>query len=183
MASEKRRGKNERSNYRPLNYFYLDGKITGDGPTIPLLHKKLHINVSANVITAWCYPLGKRVAYTYSDVKLRKGPAFTTKEVQKLLDRGRTTIERAIDTGAIEPPQMTYGINAERRPYKYMWSEKDVIALHEYMLTVHYGRPRHDGLIAPKALPTMRELRALMRNEELLYIKDGDEFKPVWRAR
>jgi hypothetical protein len=181
VASEARGGKNERRNYRPLNYFYLDGEL--DGKIVPLLHKKLRINLPADTITAWCYPLGKRVAYTYSDVKRRKGPAFTTVEAAKLINRSKIAVERAVHQGMVEAPQKTYGIDAKRNPYKFMWSEQDVIALHAYFLTVHYGRPRRDGIVVPKAMPSLRELRALMRNQELLYMKGEDgEFRPVWSA-
>lgn len=182
MVGEERRGKNERRNHRPLNYFYLP--VAGEnGKTVLLLHKKLVINNPADTITTWCYPTGKRVAYAYSDVKLRMRPAFTTKEVARLLNRNKITLERAMDAGMVERPQFTYTIDEHRRKYKYMWSEEDVLAMHEYFLTVHYGRPRHDGIIRPKPMPSARELRALMNNDELLYIKEGEEYRPVWRAK
>lgn len=168
---------------KTLRYFFLDGKLTDDGPTTPLLHKKLHINLGADTITTWCYPLGKRVAYTYSHVKKFKDSAFTTTEVSKMLMRHKVQIENAILDGNIPAPQCTYSIDEHRRRYKYMWHEKDILAAHAYFMTVHRGRPRNDGLVTPQKLPTVRELRAIIRNRPILYIKDGDEFKPVWEAK
>jgi hypothetical protein len=158
---------------RPLRYFYLNGN----------LHKSLHINRGADTITTWCYPLHKRVAYTYSDVKKYKGPAFTTQETAKMLMRTRLTLEHAILRGDIEAPQFTYGLNEHKKKFKYMWSEDNVLEAHAYLSTVHRGRPRKDGLITPQRLPTVRELRAMMRNETVFYVQDDDgEFRPVWGA-
>jgi hypothetical protein len=158
---------------RPLKYFYLNG----------LLHRKLHINRGADKVTTWCYPLHKRVTYTYTDVKKSLEPAFTTNEVGKMVNRGRVTIERAILEGKIEPPQFTYGLNEHKRKFKYMWHEKNILELHAHLSTQHFGRPRADGLITPKKLPTARELRAIIRQREILYVKDEHgNFKPVWDA-
>lgn len=163
----------KKGNKFPL-YFYLNGQ----------LHKKLLINRSQDTITTWCYPLGKRVAYTYSDVRRRKRPAFKTKEVSKMLNRSVDSIEDAIINGDIPRPQRSYGLDEHRRGHAFYWSEEDVLAAHDYYSTVHRGRPRKDGLIRPQAMPSRRELMAIMRNEDILYIKteDGD-FRPVWQAK
>jgi hypothetical protein len=164
---------NARSKPNKLNYFFLNGN----------LHRRLHINRSADKIITWCYPEERRVAYTYSDVKRRKEPAFTTTEVARMLNRSRQIVEYAIMDGSIDTPQFTYGINERKKKYKYMWDEKHIIELHQYFNTKHYGRPRKDGIVNPKKMPSLRELRALIRQEEPLYVKmDNGEFLPVWRA-
>lgn len=170
MADRKR--STSRNKSRPLRYFYLNGK----------LHKKLHINRGADTIWTWCYPDERRVAYTYSDVLRNKRPAFSTREVCKMLMRGRISLEEAMSRGDIPKPQRTYTLNEERKPYQFFWSEEDVLAAHAYFTTVHRGRPRKDGLVTPQRLPTARELRAMMRNEEVLYVKRGDQLVPTWRA-
>lgn len=173
MAGKERGRTNVRPQSGKLTYFYLNGN----------LHKSLHINRGADKITTWCYPEHRRVAYTYSDVKERREPAFTTKEVAGMLMRTKKTIEYAIMDGNIEPPQLTYGIDANQNPYKYMWDEKHILEAHAYFSTVHYGRPRNDGRVTPRPLPTLRELRAMIRQEEPLYVRtDNGEFIPVWRA-
>lgn len=164
---------------KPLKYFYLD--VANNGP---LLHRSLHINRGADTITTWCYPLHKRVAYTYSDVKKHKEPAFTTKEVGKMLNRGRLTLEHAILRGDIEEPQYTYGLNENKKKFKYMWHENNILEAHAFLSTIHKGRPRKDGLVTPQKLPTVRELRAMIRQEQILYVLDDDgEFRPVWKAQ
>lgn len=173
MADKDGATKNGRRKSRPLNYFYLNGK----------LHKKLHINRGADTITTWCYPDHRRVAYTYSDVLLNKEPAYTLQEVGKMLNRRPDTIERAILEGNIVAPQYTYGLDENKHKYKYMWHESDIIAAHEYFSQVHKGRPRKDGLITPMHLPTLRELRAIIRQQNILYVRDEDgSFRPTWQA-
>jgi hypothetical protein len=183
VAKSDGKRENARPKSRKLNYFFLDGKLEENGPVIPLLHKSLHINRGADKIMTWCYPLGKRVTYTYSDVKKRKAPAFTTTEVGKMLMRHPERIEIGIKQGFIPRPQHTYGLNEHRRMYKYMWSEKDILNAHEYLSSVHRGRPRNDGRITPQRLPTVRELRAMIRQEPLLHVEvSPGEFRPVWKA-
>lgn len=168
------RRKNRPGNKRPkLEYFYL-----GDD-----LHRRLFINRGTDTIKAWNYPKEKMMVYVYSDVLKRQRRAFTTKEVGQMLNRGRRTLEYAIINGMIERPQVTYGIDENKRQYQYMWSEKDIMALHAYLSTVHLGRPRKDGEVVPMHLPTPRELRAMINDENVLYIKQGDTFIPSWRAK
>ena len=172
MASESRESKAAKRKSRPLNYFYLNGK----------LHKKLHINRGADELTAWCYPNHVRVTYPYTQTRLRARPAFYFREVAKMLNRGRVAIERGILAGDIPRPQHTYVLDGSNRIFQYLWSEDDVIAAHKYFQQVHFGRPRKDGLVTPKKLPTLPELRAMMSDTTVLYVKTEDGFKPTWEA-
>jgi hypothetical protein len=156
-----------------LNYFYYRGD----------LHKKYHINRGKDVVTAWNYPKGKMERYVYSDVRRNGEKAFTTKQVCAMVQRGRTVVEMAIVNGMIPAPQQTYGVDENRNKFAYYWSEKDVMALHEYLQSVHYGRPRKDGLITPKAMPSVAELRAMMRQGVILGVQgENGEFIPTWQA-
>lgn len=158
---------------KPLRYFYLNGD----------LHKKLQINRGKDTIVTWCYPLHKRVAYTYSEVRRKKRPAFSTKEVAAMMGRKPLALDRAIMRGDVEPPQHVYSLTPEKKKLKYMWSEDDVMAVHEYFSNVHRGRPRKDGLITSSKMPSAREVRALINQEVILWIQNDDgEFIPTWKA-
>ncbi len=172
MVSKERVGATAARRARPLNYFYLNG----------LLHKKLHINRGLDEITAWCYPTGRRVTYPYQMTKQRLEPAFTMTEVSRMLNRQRSSIMNALRAGDIERPQFTYALNESRRKFKYLWHEKNIIDAHAYFSNVHRGRPRLDGKTTPQHLPTLAELRAMIRQQEILYVKVGDEFRPTWNA-
>lgn len=157
---------------KPLRYFFLNGD----------LHRKIHINRSADSIRAWNYPKARLMTYVYSDVKKMGERAFTTREVSEMIGRDVRTIEVAILAGNIREPQSTYGLDENRNKYKYMWNEKAIMELHAYFLTVHKGRPRKDGLVTPMAMPTAKELRAMIRQDVILYVKQGDKFIPTWKA-
>lgn len=164
-----------RSKRPALKFFFLNGA----------LHRKLHINRGKDQITAWNYDEAKRMVYSYSDVLKRKEPAFTTAEVSEMLMRSKIRIRMAIYDGHIDEPTKAYSLSTgpTGRTSKFMWSMEQVLELHEHFSEMHRGRPRKDGRMTPKALPTRRELLAMMRNETVMYIKDGDEFKPVWAAK
>lgn len=165
-------GKPVKKKRRKLNYFFINGDI----------HKSLHINRGTDVIIAWSYPQHKRIGYTYSDVRRRMEPAFTTVQAGRMVQRKRVTLERAILAGHIERPQYTYGLDEHQRMSAYMWSEANIMELHSYLMTIHRGRPRFDGLITPQRLPSARELRAMVHQNEILYVKQGDEFVPTFEA-
>lgn len=172
MAIEPRTSKSRRRRRKPLRYFYVNGE----------LHRVLRVIRPSDLVETWSYPQAKRVAYSWSDVKKRMGSAFTMQEVSKMIGRHRVQIENYILDGHIRTPQRTYALNDERTPGKYLFSEEDVLGLHDYLLTVHIGRPRKDGKITPGKMPTKAELRAVMKHEVVTYIKtEGNEFIPTWK--
>jgi len=155
-----------------LKYFYLDGA----------LHKVLSINHPQDICVAWNYAEERRVGYVWSDLRRRYERAFTTAEVSKMIDRHRVNIERYILRGDIRQPQKTYSLDGNKSPGKYFFSETDVLDLHDYLMTVHIGRPRRDGLVVPGRLPTKTELRAMMRHDIQMYTKtESGDFVPVWK--
>lgn len=158
---------------RALNHFFLNGK----------LHKKLRIVRAEDSIETWCYPEHRRVAYTYSDVKKNMETAYSTNEVADMLGKSFRTIERAIKSGGITEPQIIYTLTERKHKYGYRWNEDNIMELHSYLLSIHRGRPRNDGRITPQKLPTARELRAMIRQEQVLYVRTEDgRFVPTWAA-
>lgn len=156
-----------------IRYFFYQGD----------LHKKLHINRGLDIITAWNYRQAKACKYSYTDVKRNGGKAFTTKQVKQMVGRGINLINKSVEQGMIPPPQWTYTLTPERKKIGRMWSEEDIMNLHEYLTTVHVGRPRHDGEVNTGRLPSARELRAIIRQGTILYVKDADgNFVPTWDA-
>jgi hypothetical protein len=158
---------------KPLRYFFYKGE----------LHKKIHINRGADIITAWSYPRGHTVRHSYSDVRRNGEKAFSTREVEGFVKRSRRTVKGAIEKGMIAAPQRTYGIDENRNGYAYYWSEQDIMNLHDYLVTVHIGRPRNDGMITTGNLPSKAELRAAIRQGTVFYVQtESGEFVPTWKA-
>jgi hypothetical protein len=169
---------NEKGNpFRPTNkrsrlrYFFLNGE----------LHKKVRINRGADLLVAYNYTRHKQARYTYTDTLRHHERAFTTKEVAWMLNRERKVLNDAIQKSMIRMPAYSYSEAGNKA--SYFWREKDIMEVHAYLATIHRGRPRKDGETTPQDMPTPRELKALIHNEEVLAIKKGDTYVPRWRAK
>jgi hypothetical protein len=157
---------------KKLRYFYLNDQ----------LHKVLSINHPQDICVAWNYIEQRRVGYVWSDLRKRYGKAFSVTEVSHMIGRHRVNIEKYILDEKFPAPQRIYSLDENKRLGKYFFSESDVYNLHDYLLTVHIGRPRKDGKITPGRMPSKAELRAMMRHDVQMYTKtSGGEFVPVWK--
>jgi hypothetical protein len=164
--------RSRRRAHKRIRYFYLNNH----------LHKVLRIIRAEDFVEAWDYTDGKAVGYIWSDVKKRMEKAMPMQEVSALIGRHRVQIENYILDGMITPPQRLYTLDSTKKPGKYMFSESDVLKLHDYLLTVHVGRPRKDGRITPGLMPSKAELRAAMRHNIVTYVKTGDDtYAPAWK--
>jgi hypothetical protein len=144
-------------------YFFLNNK----------LHKVIRMSRARDEIVAWCYSDKKRVLYSYIDAQKNMENAYTIKQVGAILGRHKVTIEEYILQGKITIPQKVYPISKpESTWYKFMFSESDILKLHEYILEAGYT----------KNIPSKAELRALLKNNMILYTKTVDGFVPVWKA-
>lgn len=131
---------------------------------------------------AWNFREGRVVGYVWSDVRKNMQRAFTLQEVASMIGRHRVQIQNYIINGDIKRPQRIYTLDGDKKPGKYFMSESDVLALHDYLLTVHVGRPRNDGKITPGKMPTKAELRAMMKHDVVTGVmRPGGEFIPTWK--
>lgn len=157
-----------------IRYFFLNKEH----------HRVLRISRAEDLITAWNYAQGKRCTYVWSLVQKEMQRAFTVSQAGKIFHRDRLVINEYIRDGRIKKPAQTYPIGMHtEKPGKYLLSEDDMRELHDYLLTVHRGRPRKDGQITHQSnLISRAELEALMREDKVLYTKDNNgEFVPVWK--
>lgn len=156
--------KNRTASIKALRYFFLNGKI----------HKVLSSSRAKDQIIAWSYLDKKRVLYPYSEVSKSMGNAYSIKQVGDMLNKHRVTIQDYILEGKILPPQKIYPIGTVSQDgwYKYMFSEKDVLDLHEYILESGHS----------KNVPSKAELLALLKHNFILYTKTDNGFVPVWKA-
>jgi hypothetical protein len=175
MAMEERKParRSSKRSKPTLRYFFLDGD----------LHKVLSVTRAQDLVVCWNYPKERRVGYIWSDVKRRHEKAFTMQQVGKMLGRHRVTIEKDIIYGNIRRPQRSYTLPG-KHPKTHYFTEKDILDFHDYLLTVNVGRPRADGKITPKDMVSRNELKAMMKNDVMTYVKNDDgEFIPVWREQ
>lgn len=176
MVDSARANARKRNRKRSLNYFFHEGR----------LHKVLYISRPRDFMHAWSYEERKKVAFVYSHILRTRGRAFTLVEVCAMVNRSREALERYMIGGHIRRPAMSYTLDGTYRPSKYFFSEKDVLDLHDYLVTLHYGRPRKDGQITPYPTPTKTELRAMMKHDVVYYVENskGEKVKafkePIW---
>jgi hypothetical protein len=144
-------------------YFFLNNQ----------LHKVIRLSRARDEIIAWRYSDKKRVLYSYVDVQKNMENAYTIRQVGAILGRHKVTIEEYILQGKISTPQKVYPISNPNSTWsKFMFSESDILKLHEYILEAGYT----------KNIPSRAELRALLKNNMILYTKTETGFVPVWKA-
>lgn len=150
-------------------FFFLNGD----------LHKLIRKSAAQNVCYALNLNTNKVNKYTYKDYKQFKKKAYTISEVGKVLGRHVDRIRVALYSGLVKKPFM---VKYSGRTNVYYFSEEDIYELREYFANIHRGRPRADGIVIPKDVPTIAELDAILGKRPMLYVrtKEGN-FVPVWR--
>lgn len=172
MARSKRYQKRPRQKNPKLGkYFFIDRR----------LHKVLRVNAPANLMEAWSFEEDCKVTLLYTDYRKLAKKAITTEKAAQILNVSKRTLTRAIAGGHIKEPKRSHPLK-ETSTMRYLWwGLEDILAVHEYLLTKHYGRPRHDGGITPNQnLPTRAEIIAKMTDQMVLYAKEGDRFVPTY---
>ena len=155
---------NRRKSLKEVRYFFLNEKI----------HKTLSLSRAKDQLIAWSYVDKKRMLYPYSEVDKNMGSAYSIVQVASMLNKHRVTIQDYILEGKIRSPQKIYpiGSNSEDSWYKYMFSDKDILDLHQYILEAGHS----------KNVPSRAELLAILKHSFILYTKTVDGFVPVWKA-
>lgn len=152
--------------------FYLNGN----------LHRAVKIERSKNRITAVDFVEDKIKTYPYSEVEKKRRRALGVVEVAEIFGFHRKTVNQHISDDRFPRPQREHEYST-KKPGAYFFSEKDLYNYHEFLLNSPSGRNRADGTARKrKGLPSREDLRVLMEYGRILYVKDGDDFIPVWRA-
>lgn len=156
--------KTRRRASKEVRYFFLNGKV----------HKVLSSSRAKDLIIAWRYEDSKRVMYPYLEAKKSMENAYSIKQVGEMLNKHRVTIQDYILEGKILTPQKIYpiGKTSEEGWYKYLFSEKEILDLHAYILESGHS----------KNVPSKAELLALLKHNFILYTKTDSGFVPVWKA-
>lgn len=159
------------------SYFFLEDR----------LYKVVRSDRAGDILYAQNMETKRVETFSLSDAKRHMKSAYDTVEVAKLLNRNRQTVQGYVNQGIINSPVRIHskGKNKFGHPFTRMkWSEADILALHEHLLTAGGGRPRKDGILYPAArLPSRRELLALMRQQPMFYMQTASgDFVPVWSA-
>jgi hypothetical protein len=166
-----------RRDVRPkrLRYFYLNG----------LLYKAKRQEKRNNLMYALDARDHKLTAFLISDVRNHSQRAFDIKDACKMLGCQPLTLRRYERDGKVsEVQRWTSDLSNPKNLGRRKYSEDHLRELREAMSEVSIGRPRFDGMIVPRdTLPSAAELEAMLRGEDVFYIKDGNDFVPLWKAK
>ena len=138
-----------------------------------------------DLLRAWSFADEKVVDFSLSSVKQNSQQAYDTKEVAVLLNRSKNTLFQYLSKGAIPSPYKigVQIIDGQEMFGHLKWSEDDVMAMHDYLLSeVGFGRKRGDGIVkSAKNIPSRMEVMAMMRQHRRYYVQDENgNFIPVF---
>lgn len=146
-------------------WFFLDGR----------LHRALTVNRAANYVKAYDYIDHRVKMYKWDETLHAKEKAYSVVEASAFVNRKPRTLRFYINEEIMVPSG--YAQRGERKPM-YFFSKQDVLqlreAIDEYSRRKPYGRT---------PLPTREQVRSMLAVGSVLYIKDGEDFIPVWEAR
>lgn len=145
------------------------------------LYKVIKIVKTRDEVIAWDFAQAKRVLLSWSWLQKSKEYAYTVTATAQLLDRPKQRIEVAIRDGLISPPHQSYHFKTGNPTGRY-YSESHILDIHEVFSNMHKGHPRKDGIKAPSDMPSRQELINMMQHRIVTYVKNGENFVPVWKA-
>lgn len=168
----------KRRNLQSLTYFYWDGHLC----------KKLSVSRMDNLLYAWDYKDNRRVSILLSNFKKNRKPAYTTPAVKQLIGMSIDRLYFALNSGKIPKPARPVRRDEEEHIDKlrrkgYMWSEEDIMNLHDWVTSLHKMRPRKDGL--PRKRPRTKskaEIRSKISGNPQTFVQTEDgRFVPIWK--
>ena len=146
------------------------------------LVKVIHINRSSNIVEFYNVKQDKVQSMLYTDFKKHRKRAYSVAKAARILNRSRLQFGKYIASGLIPAP-IADSIDGERGlQIKAYYSEDHLFEIRDIMSTIHHGRPRNDGKISPRNVPTEQDLRSKMGDAILLYTRTSDgRYIPTWK--
>lgn len=139
------------------------------------LYRVLAINRIENYVKAYSYAEERVKYYKWDEILQIKEAAYSNAQVGELINRTPRTMRHYIKVGVIKPTatgQRKKGID------RYFYNKRDVMRVRDAV--EEYAKGGRRGV---KPLPTREQLRNMLAVGGVLYLKDGDDFVPVWEAR
>lgn len=162
------------------NYFYMNDK----------LYKVMQLIKASDYLTAWNFHDHGMEQFSYTYVRKYAEPAFRTKTVAEMVNRSPHTVRDCYQMGGLPKPKKVYPLgDGKHTPLLYspiMWSKKDVLNLHDYLLEragVERMKRESVGVIGSGDLPPRSEVLAALDHGTVYYVKDKDgKMIKVWKA-
>lgn len=146
-------------------WFFLNGD----------LYRYISANRAQNTLKAYCYTDHRPKMLTLSEAKRYRKPAFDIANASQMLNRAKRTIYYYIEHGFVKPSGKSDPPNNPNTG-KWWFTDDDILELRDAIFENSMGAK------APIPLPTREEVLAMTRTKKMLYVQEGDQFVPVWRA-
>lgn len=138
------------------------------------------MNKANDKATLWNYEKKQREVHSLAVVSQLYEQAYSLKDIGELLNRSPRTLRDRLDE--FPKPYRIYSM-IHQKEYGRRWDADQVMEIREVLAHTHFGRPRLDGEAFPLPVPTRTELRAMLNQEAVVYVKNKDgEFIPTWKA-
>lgn len=152
------------------------------------LQKRLKVDRSNDLLLTWDFTYNKRVVYTLSSVRVKIKPCYSTKQAAQMLNRYNFTLLRYVESGDLRAPAMAIMPDQVRQQTtRWRWSEEDIMEARDFLATKTAVGDTYSLLedrLPAKEVPSRQQLRALMNNEQVIYVQNPDgSFVPTWLAK
>jgi len=145
-------------------WFFLDGT----------LYRSLAINTQDNYVKAYDYTDHRVKMFKWDETLHAKEKAYGLEKAGEMLNRKVRTMRFYIKEGIIQPTGVAQRGN--RKPIYFM-TKNDILEARD---TIEQYSKKTYGRVP---IPTREQLRSMLTAGSILYIKDGDDFVPVWQAK
>lgn len=139
------------------------------------LYKKLGADRFNNQMKAYNYTEHRPKMLVLSEVKRYRQSAFDARQVSKMLNRSKRTIYYYIENDFFMPSGKSDMPNSDGTG-KWWFTANDVLELRDII----YENCKTAK--APMPLPTREEVRAMTRTKKMLYVQEGENFVPIFKA-
>lgn len=157
---------------RSKTFFYVEER----------LYRFIYVNRAMGIIVAIDTKSNQEVIFSYADFKKRSYWAYTAYGVALMINRNSMTVRRLVKQGYAPAVDILPGPGPSKN--RYFLNKTCVRQIHQAFASMSKGRPRKDGTIRIKDMPTREELETQLNDEVVLYAKssDGESFVRVWKS-
>lgn len=153
-------------------------------PAYVILNKKLYKVITKTKATdravLWNFEEKKREVHSYVAVAQTGEKAYSLYDLGQFFDRSPYTLRNRLRE--FPEPYHIYSFT-DGKPHGKRWDADQVMEIREVLANTHHGRPRSDGEIIPRDIPSRQELRAMLNQEAVYYVKTKEgKLVPTWKA-
>lgn len=153
--------------------FLLEGKI----------YNCVSIDKHREIAIIWDYKEKSRHLINLQTYYRKGQKIWTIAEVAKMFNRSSKNLLNWLKYDLDFPLKvLDYGTTNRYGPViRYYMTKEDILDIYEILIRRGRGGKRENDFPPPYKLPTKEQLLAILNDNEIYYVKEDDEFVPVFR--